>query len=441
MLEVAMTLLLLIVVGGFGLYVSTPEERTRLLRAVMPALRQLKDAATHRRPECDAFRDAIRARTRWALVTPALIAMNVTIVVVMLRGAAALSDPVTLVGWGANFGPRTTNGEWWRLVASMFVHSGMLHLLVNIVALLQIGLILERLVGRLAFAAVYITAGTFASLVNLSAHPLAVSVGASGAIFGLYGLLLASLIWGLLRRSAVTIPLHTLKRLGPAAAVFILYSMANDGLAISAELTGLVAGFLWGVVLWGLVLASGASDRKPQGRWVAAAMAATIVIAVASAVPLRGIADVKPEMERVVALEDRTARAYATAADGFRKGRITAEALARLIDRTIMPELQAADARVRALDRVPDEHQRLVADAQEYLRLRYESWRLRAEGLRQMNVPPPREVGRTDLASDARWRLRAEAQHRTNGLTLGKAEGTERASLEALQRIRPADQK
>src|SRR2546425_3302836 len=184
----ALTLVVLIVLGGYALYVLRPEERTRLRRAVMPALRELKDAATHRRPECEAFREAIRARTRWALVTPVLIALNVTIFVVMLRGGGVLGDPETLVGWGGNFGPRTTNGEWWRLVASMFVHSGMLHLLVNLVGLMQIGLILERLVGPWVFATVYVTAGTLTSLVSLSAHTAAVSVGASGAIFGLYGL-------------------------------------------------------------------------------------------------------------------------------------------------------------------------------------------------------------------------------------------------------------
>jgi len=142
-------------------------------------------------------------------------------------------------------------------------------------------------------------------------------------------------------------------------------------------------------------------------------------------------------MERVVVLEDRTARAYQTAAEGFRKGRITAEALALLIDRTIMPELQAADARVKALDRVPLEDQPLVANAEEYLRLRTESWRLRVEGLR--NKTTPREAG-TDWESAGRARLRAETQHKVDGLLRGKAEGTERASLEALEKIRPVDQ-
>jgi len=427
-----MILVLILVLGGFGLYVMSPEERTRLLRSVIPALRELRKGATRRRPECEAFREALRARTPWALVTPGLVALNVTVFVFMLRGAGALGDAGTLVSWGGNLGTRTTNGEWWRLLTSIFLHSSMLHLLVSVAALVQLGLILERLVGPFVVVAVYVTAGTFASLVSISARPLTVSVGDSGAIFGLYGLLIASSLWGMYHRSAMTIPLHTVKRLGPSAAMFVLYSLASDSLPVSAGLTGLVAGFAYG-----LVLARGVADRKEQPRWVGAAMGVTLAIAVAAAVPLRGIADVKPEMERVVALEDRTARAYQTAAEGFRKGRITAEALALLIDRTIMPELQAADARVKALDRVPLEDQPLVANAEEYLRLRTESWRLRVEGLR--NKTTPREAG-TDWESAGRARLRAETQHKVDGLLRGKAEGTERASLEALEKIRPVDQ-
>jgi len=428
-----MIFFLLIVLGGFAFYVMTPEERARLVRALLAAIRHLKYTAIQRRPTREAFHDALRARTRWVLVTPALVALNATIFTFMLFGPGALSDPETLVGWGGNFGPRTTNGEWWRLVTTMFVHSGMLHLLANIAGLVQLGLILERLVGHLTFAAVYVAAGVFASLVSLSAAPVAVSVGAAGAIFGIYGLLLASSIWGMLHRSTVTIPLRAMKRLGPAAAVFILYSVATDGIESRAALAGLVTG-----CVAGLVLARGVSDRKPPARRVAAAMATTAVIAVALAFPLRRLADVRPEMERVVAVEDRTASAYKTGVDRFRSGRITAEALAQLIDRTIVPELHAAQARLKALDRVPHEHQPLVASAEEYLRLRDESWRLRAEGLHKAKGLTRGEADRT---RDENWRLRAEGQHRANMLTLGEADRTERASLEALQRIRPADQK
>jgi membrane associated rhomboid family serine protease len=429
-------ILFLVSVSGFALYRMTAEDRERVIRAVLAAMPRLKSAAIHGRLECEPFRNALSERTPRPLVTPSLIALNVVIFIFMLFGAGALGDPATLVGWGGNFGPRTTNGEWWRLLTSLFVHPGMLHLLVNLIGLVQIGLILERLVGPFAFAAVYLAAGVFASLVDLSAYPLAVSVGASGAIFGLYGLLLASSIWGLLHRSLVTIPLMAVKRLIPAAAVFIFYNIANDGLGVGAELAGLATGFACG-----LFLTRGVSDGKPSARHVAAAMAAAVVIAVAFSIPLRGVTDVRPEIERVVGLEGRTASAYQSAVDRFKKGRITAEAVAQLIDRTIEPELQAAEAHLKAVTGVPPEQQPLVASAEEYLRLRYESWRLRAESLRKTDVPTLQEARDTEPASYESGRLRAEARLKANRLYLGKIEGAERASLEALQRIRPADQK
>jgi membrane associated rhomboid family serine protease len=423
-------ILSLLIVGGVALRGMVPEERARLGRAAIAVIQRTNRWVTHRSADGERLRTALRARSRWVLVMPALVVLNVTIFGFMLFGTGSPGDPATLVGWGGNFGPRTTNGEWWRLLTSMFVHAGVLHLLVNVAALVQIGFLLERLVGQLTFAAMYIAAGLFAGLVTLAAHPVGVAVGASGAIFGLYGLLLASSIWGLFPRSSVTIPLTAVERLGPAATVFILYNMSNDSLASGAELTSLAAG-----LLYGLVLARGIADRKPPARRVGIAMAATAVIIIASAITLRGIIDVRPEIERVVAVEDRTAGAYGTAVDQFRKGRIGAEALIQLIDRSIVPELQAADVRLKALTRVPKEHQPLVAGAEEYVRLRSESWRLRADGLRKVNV-----VAKTANNERTSGQSRgAEARYTITMRTLGQAEATERASLAALERIRPAE--
>jgi len=412
----------LVLVLAVAIRASSAEERARLLRLAVGAIREVKDVATRQRPESERFHEALRARTRWSLVTPALVALNV--------GVFVSGDPAAL----GNFAPHTTNGEWWRLATSMFVHSGLVQLLVNVAGLVPVGLIVERLVGRLAFAAVYLAAGVLASLVSLWEYPVAVSLGASGAIFGIYGLLLASWIYGLLRRSDVTIPWAVLKRLTPAAAVFVLYNVvANDSLPGAAELTGLAVGILGGVAL-----ARHADDRSADVREVASAAAVAAVIAVAAAVLLRGVADVKPEIDRVVALEDRTAGAYLAAADQYKNGRMTAGALIQVIDRTIMPELQSALTHLKALEKVPPEHQGLVADAEEFLHLRYESWRLRADGLRRIHMPAGRDARKAERASEGSSRLRAEAQYRANMLALGKAEGTERAALEVLQRLKPA---
>src|SRR6185295_10139578 len=195
--------------------------------------------------------------------------------------------------------------------------------------LAQLGVVLERLVGRLAFTAVYLSAGVFTGLVNLSSHPVAVTVASSGAIFGIYGLLVALVIWQrfhhLLGRRAtspetgeeeiadpgVTIPLTALKRLGYGAAVFVICSAVN-GLATGAELTGLVVGFGYGIVF---VLS--ARSQRPATRPLGAAVAAAAVMAVVCAIPLRSIADVTPEISRVLATEERTATTYQAAFDAF----------------------------------------------------------------------------------------------------------------------------
>jgi len=385
----------------------TPEERTRLTSRALASARQVKDAATHRRPELEEFREALDARARRAIVMPAIVALNVAIFVFMLFGAGALADPNTLVAWGGNFGPRTTNGEWWRFVTAMFVHAGMLHLLVNLAGVAQIGLLVERLVGPAALAGTYLAAGALASLVNLSTYPVGVTVGASGAIFGIYGLLVAWLICHIFQRATITIPARALQRLVPAAILFIIYNLSTDSIANGAALAGCLAGFACG-----LAVTIRIGDREPPVRRLAALVAATVAIVVASAVPLRGLVDVRPEIARIVASEDRMASTYEEQIKRFRNGKITADALAALIDRTMIPELQGSRARLKALDRVPQEHQPIVASADEYLRIREESWRVRAEGLRKSNMRK-----------------------------LGQAERVERVSLEALQRIRPVDQK
>jgi hypothetical protein len=139
-------------------------------------------------------------------------------------------------------------------------------------------------------------------------------------------------------------------------------------------------------------------------------MAVTVVVAVASAVPLRGVADVRPEISRVLAVEASTSSTYQAAVSQFKLGTVNAEALAQVIERKITPELHAMQARLKTLGRVPPEHQPLLASAEEYLKLRDESWRLRAAALHKSSMP-----------------------------ALRKAETAERASLEAFERLKPIE--
>ncbi|PYQ81763.1 MAG: hypothetical protein DMG03_19045 [Acidobacteria bacterium] len=399
-----------IVIAALAFKASTPEERLRLIRALRGLLLNARAVAARNLEECRPFHDALRARVRWPIATLAIVALNVAVFLAMVFGRGAISDPETLVSWGATFGPRTTNGEWWRLLTSMFVQPGLLALLVNVAGVTQLGLV----------------------LVTIVANPVTVSAGASGAIFGLYGLLIACCIWDLFRPSPVPIPLVAVKRILPAAVIFVLYNANNDNVGTAAEFIAFVIGFGSG-----LVLTSGAGDRQPAPRLLGAMSGGALVIAMVAAVPLRGIADVRPEIARVIAIEDQTAPVYRSAETRYRKNQISASMLADLIELKIMPELHQAGARLAAITGIPKDHQVLMVDAQEYVRLRYESWRLRAEGLRRTAAPVLRRSDGAGLAAEANWRDRVQSQYRTNQIMLGRAEGTERASLEVLDRIRP----
>ena len=388
-----MALLALLVLAGFALYVMKPDERVRLLQWAIATTRRATHAAVEHTAKEDPFSEELRARTKPPLVVPALITYNVVIFVCMLFGSGSFGDPATLVAWGANFGPRTSNGEWSRLLASMFVHAGFLHLIATIAGLTQAGFIMERLVGYVIFSAVYLMAGLCASVVSLGLHPMDASVGASGAVFGVYGFLTAMSVWGVRRQSGVSIPLQTAKTFAPAAGVFLLYNLFG-GLSFAADIAGFVAGGVAGVVL-----ARDIGERKPAPRRIAATVASTFGLAALIAIPQHGITDLPQEVQAVVRVEDATAAQYEKAVEQFRKGIITAGELAGVIKLTIVPELESARVRVAGLGRVPQQHQPLLARTQEFLQLRRESWRLRATALEEGNMGGLREADRLELTS------------------------------------------
>jgi membrane associated rhomboid family serine protease len=193
----------------------------------------------------------LRARTRLALATPALVAVNVLLFVLMALAPGSVALPETVIGWGGSFGPRTTNGEWWRLVTATFVHTGFLALAANMIGLVQAARLLERLVGPLTLVGVYLAAGMFATVVILPGNPLSVTAGASGSVCGVYGLLLATWVRSMFPRSALTIPLETIQAVGPAAAVFVAFNVFARDVSLAGEGFGLFVGVATGMASCG----------------------------------------------------------------------------------------------------------------------------------------------------------------------------------------------
>jgi rhomboid protease GluP len=394
-----MGLLVLIVLGGVAAYVMKPDERLRVARAGLRLVENSWFAYQDDRAKPDEFRDALRARTRWPLATWTVLAAYALVFVSM----GGVRDAGALVRWGGAIAPQATDGEWWRLFTASFVHAGFIALLVDAAGLTQPAVLVERVLGHAAFAILYLSGAVIGTAIELSRHPLVVTVGPTGGILATYGLLLALVVRGTMRRSPMTVPLRTLKRLAPAAGIFLLHALVTGALFQAAGTVPLGIGFVFGIVL-----ARDAAERPARVNRSVAVAVATVIIAAGIAVPLRGIVDARPEVARILATEDRTSNVYATAIQQFKLGALKSEPIAQMIERQIEPELDQIDGRLKALGRVPPEQQPLVTAAGEYIKFRRESWQLRAKGF-----------------------------HKANMRLLRDADEKERAALAALERLRP----
>jgi membrane associated rhomboid family serine protease/Flp pilus assembly protein TadD len=133
-----------------------------------------------------------------ATVTKFLFGANLAVFVAMVAASRSI-DPFPgpiLAAFGANYGPLTLTREWWRLLTYMFVHADIWHIGFNMWCLWSFGGLCESLYGNWTFGALYLISGVTGGLASVAWHPMAPSVGASGAIFGLAGALIASLYLG-----------------------------------------------------------------------------------------------------------------------------------------------------------------------------------------------------------------------------------------------------
>jgi membrane associated rhomboid family serine protease len=210
-----------------------------------------------------------RADRRPGVVTQGLIAANVGIYLLQL----ALGAPVSANdGWifqnGALFGPLVADGDWHRLLTAAFLHYGPIHLGMNMLVLWWIGRPLEVALGPLRYSMLYVVAGLAGSAGALIANPNAVTVGASGAIFGILG-------------AAIVLERQQTYVLGGSAITLLVLNLvltfSIPGISIGGHLGGLAGGAL-------AILALSQLGRRSAvyGRTDFAAVASIAVIGVAS---------------------------------------------------------------------------------------------------------------------------------------------------------------
>ncbi len=215
-------------------------------------------------------------RSPQPVVTYTIVALNVIVFILMTIKGINIFNPeaMQILDWGGNMSTRTLSGEWWRLFTSLFVHIGIIHLVVNMLVLLMAGIYLESLVGSWRFLLAYLCTGVFASLTSIWWHnPPLVSAGASGAIFGIYGVFLALLTTRLLPKSVRN-------QLLTSVVIMVVYNLANGlkaGVDNAAHIGGLIAGLLIGYGFYFSIRPQ--ADEKPRSR-IPELITAVVTIAV-----------------------------------------------------------------------------------------------------------------------------------------------------------------
>lgn len=183
-------------------------------------------------------------------VTTAIVALNVIVWLGSVAGGAGLLSPggAELLALGGNR-LAETRVQPWRLMSATVLHAGLMHLALNMWALWDTGRVAERFYGNLQFLVLYVAAGLAGSIASLYfSGQAAVSVGASGGIFGVVGALLAA-IW--LRPG--TLPAPLLRPLRSSLLIYVgvslLLGFTVGGVDNAAHLGGLVAGIAFAALI------------------------------------------------------------------------------------------------------------------------------------------------------------------------------------------------
>ena len=178
------------------------------------------------------------------IITYILIAICTILFAMMYLFGNGSEDTFTLINFGANYDTLIKSGEYYRLITSMFLHIGVIHLICNMYSLYIIGKEVESLFGKWKFLIIYILSGICGSILSLAFYSNTVSAGASGAIFGLLG---ALLYFGYYYRTYLGVAMKS--SVLPVIIVNLVIGFLNPSIDNAAHIGGLVAGILLTMLL------------------------------------------------------------------------------------------------------------------------------------------------------------------------------------------------
>jgi rhomboid protease GluP len=183
-------------------------------------------------------------------LTYSIIGINVVIYIIssLLSHNIADMDMKVLASMGALFGPYVVfKGEWWRLFTSIFLHAGMMHILMNMFSLYLIGRGLEMYFEKKAYILIYVFSGLLGAMASLYMHPQSLGIGASGAIFGIFGALAGFFLAN--KDKIESQSKAFMKDFAIVLGINLVLGLSMPSIDVSAHIGGLVIGFIGGFIV------------------------------------------------------------------------------------------------------------------------------------------------------------------------------------------------
>ncbi len=352
------------------------------------------------------FQQRLYHFTPHAFLTLLLVISNVVIFLLMAFKLTTV-DPISqsLVDLGGNIAIYTKQGEWWRLLTCLFLHASIMHVAFNMYVLWDIGNFTERLFGNSGFLVCYLLAGISGSLASLAFNPAnMVSVGASGAIFGLYGALFGALLRG--KRDG-SIPATSVQRLLRSGMMFVginiayafIYGLFSSKIDIYAHLGGLTGGFLCGLLLAHPLTASGVAGRLSR----------EVRLALVGVGLLIGVFFLIPYQQTLAGfryhffqqIEPQCWTGYNNALQQVRAKTIDEQHFAEIIDYEVLPPWQKDQQVYHALQsKISANDQPLYKLIGAYIDTRAASWSAQARALRSRELADTNKMIEANTVAD-----------------------------------------
>ena len=157
-------------------------------------------------------------------------------------------------------------GETYRLFTSIFLHADVMHIVMNMLSLYMVGIMVERLFSKAAYLGIYFTSALFGSFASMYVHPESWGVGASGAIFGIFGAL-AGFAW-VHRKTMREQFMHFMKNFGVILLINLGIGLVFPSIDMTAHIGGLIAGIVGGIMV----------AKNPNSLWVYLLVSAILLV-------------------------------------------------------------------------------------------------------------------------------------------------------------------